>query len=148
MDKKSLVKTLDDVFRPCGFKRKGNHWVEEGGEIIKMINLQKSEFGNFFYLNYGYILKSLPLGNVKMHVYNRASVLDPETKHTFDQILNLENDLSDNERFDVLSRVLEKSLLAEFRSINSESDLKAYLKSRPSYGAVPVSVKKYLGLEG
>ena len=80
MEKKELANILSDVLIPTGFKKKGNYWVINGDEITKMVNLQKSQFSNRFYINYGYILNALPLGNFMMHVNNRVSSLDVEER--------------------------------------------------------------------
>jgi hypothetical protein len=68
MEKKDLIKLLDEIFVPLGFKRKGNNWVLNGDELSKLINLQKSNYSNAFYINYGYIIKGLELTTV-MHIW-------------------------------------------------------------------------------
>ena len=57
MQKKELVKYLNDIFKCYGFNKSGNKWTAETNELIKVINLQKSNFGNIYYLNYGFVLK-------------------------------------------------------------------------------------------
>jgi len=37
MEKKDLIKLLDEMFIPIGFKRKGNNWVHNGEIITKII---------------------------------------------------------------------------------------------------------------
>ena len=76
MNKNDLIKLFDEIFLPIGFKRKGNYWLSNGDVLSKMINLQKSSNGNYFFINYGYILKTLPLDNEIMHVYNRFASSD------------------------------------------------------------------------
>ena len=56
MEKKDLINILSEMLVPIGFKRKGNYWVVNGDEITKMVNLQKSQYGNSFYINYDYIV--------------------------------------------------------------------------------------------
>jgi len=58
MEKKDLVNILSEMLFPMGFKRKGNNWVINGDVMTKIVNLQKSQFGNLYYVNYGYILKA------------------------------------------------------------------------------------------
>lgn len=69
MEKKDFVKYLDNLFKPFGFQKKGNKWYVESEELIKAINIQKSKFGDNYYLNYGFILKSLDLLNLEMHIF-------------------------------------------------------------------------------
>ena len=54
MRKKELTDILSELFIPIGFKRKGNFWVINGDVLTKMVNLQKSQFSNRFYINYHY----------------------------------------------------------------------------------------------
>ena len=68
MKKKELSDAIGEVLIPNGFKKKGDYWLINGEEITKMVNLQKSQFSNRFYLNYGYIIKSIPLNNLMMHI--------------------------------------------------------------------------------
>ena len=70
MEKNGLIKLLDEIFFPLGFKRKGNNWVFNGDELSKIVNLQKSNYSNAFYINYGYIIKSIEL-TTRTHVENR-----------------------------------------------------------------------------
>ena len=76
MGKKDLVIFLNELFTPLGFKKKGNNWVSNGKEVSRIINLQKSQFGNSFYINYGYILRSLQLEGWATHVEDRLGFID------------------------------------------------------------------------
>lgn len=53
MDKKDLASILSEFLIPLGFKKKGNYWVKNRDEVNTIVNLQKSQFGNVFYVNYG-----------------------------------------------------------------------------------------------
>ena len=57
MEKKELIKFLDEIFKPLEFKRKGNTWKYENEVFVKIVNLQKSKYSNAFYLNYCFIIK-------------------------------------------------------------------------------------------
>jgi len=147
MDKREIVTLLNETLVDKGFKKKGDFWVDNRGEIVKMVNLQKSNFGNRYYVNYGYILKSIPLKNEVMHVYNRLTSADARKRGKIERLLNLETEISDDERIAQLKDVLIKNLLTKIQSINSEEDIFNELKNRPNLNAVPVSVKKYFKLE-
>lgn len=68
MEKKEFIDLLNRVFIPIGFKRKGNNWVHNGEVLIKIVNLQKSNYSESFYLNYGYIIKGLELDGLRKHI--------------------------------------------------------------------------------
>jgi hypothetical protein len=55
---KQLVTAIDGVLKP-DYSRKGSTWRRDYGEIIAVVNLQKSGFGDDFYLNLGVYLKDV-----------------------------------------------------------------------------------------
>lgn len=61
MDRGELANVTSDVLLPLGFKRKGNYRVVYGSKLDKIVNLQKSQYRNRYYINYGFILNSIPL---------------------------------------------------------------------------------------
>jgi hypothetical protein len=143
MDKKELTNVLNEVLVPVGFKRKGNYWVINGNEITKMINLQKSSHGNFFYINYGYILNSIPLDNEMMHVYNRVTSLDVEERNRITFLLDLDSKVSDQDRTKELKRILLDKLVSKIQSVNTEEELLEELRKRPHLNDIPLTVKKH-----
>lgn len=57
--KNPLRLALEDVLGPAGFTRKGDSWYRRSEEIVEVVNLQKSQWGAQFYLNYGIWLRAL-----------------------------------------------------------------------------------------
>jgi hypothetical protein len=148
MEKKELASILSEILVPIGFKKKGNYWVVNGTEITKMINLQKSQFGNYYYINWGYIINSVFLDGM-MHIYNRVASVDKNENLRIDELLDLENNISDTTRESELKIILHKYLIDKINQINTVSDLKKYLKSLtpPLSNTVPLVVKKHFNLE-
>ena len=147
MEKQNLSRLIDDIFIPIGFKRKGNNWVCNHNEISKIINLQKSNYGNLFYINYGYNIKNLEL-TTRVHVDNRlASSLKEEQKKITD-LLDLENDITDNKRISDLRYIIENIIVSELTLIYTEKDLLNYLKNRSNLNNIPLIVKIYFNLGG
>ena len=79
MDKIGLIELLNSIFIPLGYKRKGNSCVKNLETISKHINLQKSNYRNAFYINYGFNIRSLHL-TTHMHVSNRLSSKDRQVQ--------------------------------------------------------------------
>ena len=142
MNKKELINILSEVLVPIGFKKKGNYWVINGDEITKMINLQKSNYGNFFYINYGYILNSIPLDNEMMHVYNRVTSLDLEERNRITFLLDLDSNVADEDRTTELKQILGK-LVSKIQIVNTEEELLKELKNRSDLNDIPLTVKKH-----
>lgn len=147
MVKKDFVKYLDNLFKPFGFQKKGNNWYVESEELIKTINIQKSKFGDNYYLNYGFILKSLDLLNLEMHIFNRLGSLNDAENQRIMKLLDFEQSIDEEQRRIELSSYIEKNMLEEFKRINTEADLLSELRKRPHLNDIPILVKKHFHLE-
>lgn len=145
MDKNNLVDLLDTLLKPYGFKRKGNNWILNGDEISKLVNLQKSYYGNVFYINYGYIIKDLDLAT-KPHVEMRLASVDREEQKRITDLLNLETEIQPNQRLEELAKILTNKVIAKLQSINSKKELLNELMQRSHLNDIPLVVKKYFNL--
>lgn len=50
---RKLTDLMTRILKPKGFKRKRNAWIISSGECFGMINLQKSNYSNSYYVNVG-----------------------------------------------------------------------------------------------
>lgn len=146
MEKKEFIKFLNDIFKLNGFSKKGSTWYSENENLIKKIVLQKSRYGNIYYLNYGFILKKLELYRLNMHVSDQlSSVNDTENKRII-ELLNFENNITNEQREKELRLFIDNNMLCKLNNINSETDIIADLKKRPHLNDIPLTVKKYFNL--
>lgn len=146
MEKKELVSILNEVLAPIGFKKKGDYWVINGDEITKMINLQKSQFANSFYINYGYILKSVPLNGLMMHVFKGVGSTDKIEQQRITRLLDLSNNIPKEERANELKKLLYERLITNIQEVSTEEDVLNQLKKRPHLNDIPLVIKKYFNL--
>lgn len=146
MERIGLLKIIDETLGPIGFMKKKNDWVLEVGDLIKLVNLQKSRHGNFFYINYGYTLNKVPLGDLTMHISNRVNSSDLKERNRIDELLDLDKEIPDEHRHKGLMQLLQDTLVRKLSSINSEQDLLAELKNQSHFNNVPLGVKNYFGL--
>lgn len=147
MEKKEIIKYLDEIFKPKGFKKKGHTWNHESEALEKIINLQKSKYSNTFYINYGFIIKSIEIKNLEMHIYNRLSTLDDKENQKIMDLLDFENSITDEQRKVELKPIIEKYLLAELQNTNTEDELLNNLKNRLQLNDIPLVVKKHFHIE-
>lgn len=145
MEKRDLANILNEVLIPIGFKRKGNYWVINGNEITKIVHLQKSQFGNYFYINYGYILNAIPLDGM-MHIYKRVASLDKNENLRINELLDLKSTISNEDRAKELKKLLFDRLVQNISSVNAEIDLLDELKKRPHLNDIPLVIKKHFNL--
>lgn len=146
MEKKEFVKYLNDIFKAYGFVKKGNYWFCENDVLKKVINLQKSRFGNSYYLNFGYVLKNVNLQNLMMHVYNRLGSLSADENRRIKELLNFELDIEDEQRKTELEYYIKENMLETLKRTNSEQDILDDLKKRKHLNDIPVGVKRYFNL--
>lgn len=144
MGKKDLIELLNGIFKPLGFKHKGNIWVQNDTELSKMIKLQKSNFGNYYYINYGFIIKAIELNGLYMHLSYRLGSLDKEEQKEITNLLDFEYEIPKEERISTLRQKIELIILPNILKVNNEEDIKNYLKDPSHAYDIPLSVKKYL----
>jgi hypothetical protein len=128
------------------FKRKGNNWVSNGKIINKIVNLQKSQYSNSYYINYGYILNSLPLDNFTYHIDNRLASKDKSEQELITDLLNLENNIDSEKRLVLLANIINSKIVEEIKSISKEEDILRILKAREHFYTIPPFVLKYFDL--
>ncbi|MNE40748.1 hypothetical protein D3C80_1347870 [compost metagenome] len=146
MEKKDLVNFLDNQFVPIGFKRKGNNWIKNEQDINKIINLQKSQYSNAFYINYSYNINCLPLNGFVNHISSRLGSLDKLEQERITDLLNLENDIEPIIRFSELEKFIIDKIVYQMISTNSEKDILNVLKQRKYLHTIPPHVLKHFNL--
>ena len=144
MNQNELKNLLSFCLKPLGFKQKGNKWYLKGEELTKVVTLQKLRYSNSYYVNYGYVINTLFLGSLEMHVFNQLVTISSDSCKKTTNLLNFENEIEKKERKETLSNIFKESLLKKLDSINSKDDLVYDLKSRKNLNQVPLVVKKYL----
>lgn len=89
MEKTTFKKTIGGVLKAARFANKGQSWFLDGDESIVVLNLQKSDFDDKYYVNLGIWLKSLgavafPAEN-KCHIQVRLTSLFPGDAEMIDR---------------------------------------------------------------
>jgi hypothetical protein len=101
MDSKEFKKILDDTASNSGFEKNFGGWFKESDECIVVLNLQKSNFGNYYELNIKIFVQSM-FGNtyvkgkdlVKKHTGDIFTRQPDDYKNTFDFDISI----NDNDR--------------------------------------------------
>jgi len=146
MNKKQLVSIIDNLLKPIGFARVGNVWKLANGEIIKCIDLQKSNFENRFYINCGYIIPDIEL-TTKYHIGRRIVSNISEEQKTIETALDIDSDVSLDQRNQIMKKVVQEHILNEFLFANTKQDIRVMLCSRSQLNNIPLVVKKFFSLE-
>jgi len=145
MEKKDLIKILDEIFVPIGLKKKGNNWVQNGEVISKIINLQKSIHGNSYYINYGFIINKLKL-TTTTHIENRLAANNTDEQKRITNLLDFDNDITLEVRITEIKNLIIDKIVSKILAINKEEDLLNELQKRPHLNDIPLVVKKHFNL--
>jgi len=111
--KKLLKKRLAELFKDAGFKKLGSGWYLEHENHIVVLELQASSYSSLYYLNIKLYVRGLwgnsyPLDKELVRDMGNVSftVVPP-----YDLGLDLENDLSDEERLYLLEKMARECVL-------------------------------------
>lgn len=139
MEKKDLIKVFDNVFLPQGYKRKGSKWTSFGEIIIKFVELQRSQFSNRYYINYGFIINDLDLKNADSHVFSGLN-----TK----ELLDFKNPTHSQEEVKVKLHSLLLDLREQMNRVNTVDDLTKFIETNHLSNMIPQFVKDRLRVNG
>lgn len=146
MIKKELESILSEILKPIGFNKKGNYWLANGAELNKIVHLQKSQFSNRYYINYGFIINAIPLNGLTMHVFNGLGSLESSENSRIKDLLDLDNDISFDNRANELRKIITDKIVGEFKEINTEVELLKQLRNQPHLNDIPLTVKRHFHL--
>ena len=142
MEKKLLVGLIDEIFIPLGFKKKGFSWSSKSPDIIKIIDLERSNQSNLFNISYGFVIRDLELDS-PFHVGNQLRGNDRNEQLIINELLNLDSSVKTPERLEKLKKLLNQQVVKQFNSINSVDNLYNDLNNRTHLNNIPQIVKEY-----
>ena len=115
------------------FQKKGDSWYLNNGEIISIVNLQKSNYGNQFYVNLAFWINEIEESEYpkpyNSHIVIRLTSLFQERKEYFEEVFDLENpDYSDLERSVEIENIVTSQLIPLLNKAHTIAELKQLLK--------------------
>ena len=129
IDKKTFKKSIAAPLEMAGFVKTGQSWYLDGKDAIVVVNLQKSDFDEQYFINMGIWLKALgenafPQENL-CHICLRAERLFPEQRELILRGCSLE--YSDEGLWGSLSEFIKTSLIPFCRTCSDEGYLRTLL---------------------
>jgi hypothetical protein len=129
IDKTYFKKTFGNLLKEMDFKSKGRSWYIDGLDSVVVLNIQKSDFDDRYYLNFGIWLKALgtadfPAEN-KCHIQGRLTSLFPEDVEIIEMgcRINVDNE----ENFIQLLTLIRTKIVSFFMDCLQNDSLKAKL---------------------
>jgi hypothetical protein len=126
-----VVATLGDFLSRSGFRKKGSSsWYRRDDDLVTIVNLQKSQYGPLYYLNYGFWLLAVAEAEFprpeQAHITTRVeSAIDDRSEGRLNRLLDLRTDIDEATRRTELDALLTDDFLPLLMSLRSVSDLKA-----------------------
>jgi hypothetical protein len=147
IDKKSLKKSIALPLENVGFVKKGQTWYLDSKDVISVVNLQKCDWGEWYFINVGIWLKVLEEGSFpkesECHLNYRAESLFPDQRELI--LLGCHLEMSNPEILVDLAKFIENQLipfLDECREIKKLRELMA--QGKLNNGIVWKEARKYL----
>jgi hypothetical protein len=124
--KRLVQDALDNVLVTRGFRRRGSLWTRATNDVTQSVELQKSQYGEQFYLNVGLWLNALGtlerVRDTDMHIRLRPDTLfNPIECEEWVRHLDFDQAIGDAERQQVLTSMMESLLIARLDAWQSQS---------------------------
>lgn len=114
MESKDLKKIIKEVAKRNCFKLVNSNWVKESEEAIMVLNLQKSNFSNKYYLNIRVFIKGLFDKFIKIDktvLKNDTGDVFRRNPPEFDPVLDLENDIELSLRIEEIEKLFNSFII-------------------------------------
>lgn len=134
-DSKLVKEALGAPLKEAGFKKKSDSWYWANDEVVLLVNLQKSQYGDQYYVNCGVAMKSLGAAEFpkEHHCHIRfrlTAVVSEEEAKEIESVFDLENEsFSYQQRKEEVSRLIRDIALPILQGCSSESGIAETVKS-------------------
>lgn len=147
IDKKSFKKAIARPLEAARLVRKGQSWYLNGRDAIVVLNLQKSDWANKYFINVGIWLRALGESEYPdendCHLSHRLERLFPEKQKLISEGASLEHD--NLQLLQSLSQFIETEVVPFLQECTDNSNLRKFMISgRFKSGFVMKDARMYL----
>lgn len=147
MTQNELFKFIDQQLQPLGFQKKDNSWYKENLETITILALEKSRWGEIYYMSLCVFFRQLDQQKrpkfYKAHGRIRTGSLGENTE----EYLNLEKNMDDSIRKQRIKKLLDKSLPVLSKMENSAGIIELLEQFNPRLFMLSNQAQEYLGVK-
>ncbi len=124
---------LQDALEPVGFHRKGDSWFATSEDVVQVVNLQKSQYGQQYYVNVGLWLSALgppakpQPKEEQCHIRLRLTAISPD-ENELRRLLDLETAISEGTRKSELAALVASQLVPFMGSAKTVSGVRTLLE--------------------
>ncbi len=131
IDRKCLLATMDNAMKPHGFLRKrSSTWYLDEGDLIKVVNLQKSSYSNLYYPNLSIYFKAIGGSDEpypkeeECHIRTRLGSRYVGLEQEYDYLFNLEEVNMDCEKYaEKINECVKSNILPQLELIKTKEGI-------------------------
>jgi Domain of unknown function (DUF4304) len=147
MESDDFKKIFNDMAKENGFEKAYEGWFKEFPEVIQVLDLQKSNYGKFYYLNIKFFVQGV-FGNKytksKKLVKIDGGNIFLRQPDQYSSSLDLDNSLEDSERIENLHKMFCDFIVPLSKNAFDKNSIKNLHKSGNLF--ILPAVKKELGI--
>lgn len=128
LDRKELFLCVGLCLRKVGFKGTGPYWYRSLPQVVQGINLQKSQYSDFYYVNIFFGLSPVELARPKEYkadVRVRLECLYEDERKVLSAVFDLKTTIPDSVRQAEITRVIRCKILPVFDLLTDHSSIAA-----------------------
>jgi hypothetical protein len=150
METQESRRSFDALARQSGFARaRGANWVRQSPETVVAINLQRSNYGRSYYVNFkvwmqGFAGRTYVVDNDLLsgtgHIFRR-------TPRDYEAALDLESELAQVDRLASLAEMFSTLLAPLARAFETQDGIRRCALEQPGEIFLLPAVREYLGVQ-
>lgn len=122
IEKKQLKQAVDLVLKAAGFEKNGASWYLDSPEIVGVLNLQKHDFSDKYFVNISFLIRSLSAGDERplhnrCHIQTRVESVFPQDYEKLERIFKLDGDLDAKVQVDEVVAFFEQRVIPFVKSL-------------------------------
>lgn len=143
MEARKFERLFDFELKKFGFKRRSSHWYLKTSGALQVINLQKSRFGDIFYINLSFVPDGMSVAGLpfpreyKCPIRIRLGTGMSEAEDAYiKEILDLESEISECDREFGIKIIAQNYILPIVINIIDAESIKKALIYSPMKGMI------------
>jgi len=151
MVKEKILGIIKNILKKEGYKKKSNSFYKTYNDVIFVINLQKSQWGERFYINIGLWYKKIEAEmefpkEYQCHLRFRIEDFQ-KIKHSINKILDPNNDIVDIDKFEIEFKNIIPGLDNYLKELSDKNKLLDIIQTKNTMSnRMDLKLRKWLGV--
>ncbi|WDF76661.1 DUF4304 domain-containing protein [Mucilaginibacter sp. KACC 22773] len=153
MNKEELILEIDAELKKLGFQRKSGSWYLNEKEVIKVVNLQKSNYSDLYYVNIGAYFKEIDgkenfPKEQQCHIRTRLNSWIVNSQVDYNYLFDLDTlNITEQEFRLQIKKCVSDNIIPQLEAIDTKERILKIIDRNPTFlNTIPLKVKAYLGM--